>query len=116
MRENCHKCVHKVICDLWGEIEGVDAFNYRGNNGSECAHFALDGWIPVTERLPEDYEKVLTCDHKGNIHVMGHHHDFIAPFGITSHDPRYFPVTHWMPLPIRPGEEMRNHNILTKEK
>ena len=55
MRENCHKCVHKVICDLWGEIEGVDAFNYCGNNGTECMHFAPAAHLmPFPEQPKEE--------------------------------------------------------------
>ena len=87
---NCRECIADYLI-----ANGV-TFATDKNDGGK--------WISVKERLPEDYEKVLTCDHKGNIHVMAHHHDFIAPFGITKHDFRYFPVTHWMPLPSLPEE------------
>ena len=62
-------------------------------------------WISVKDKLPEDYKKVLTCDHKGNIHVMFHYSGFQDPFGISKNDSRYHPVTHWMPLPSLPKEE-----------
>jgi hypothetical protein len=57
-------------------------------------------WIPVTERLQEG--KALTCDHRGNIHVMFHYSGFQDPFGISRNDSRYYPVTHWMPMPEPP--------------
>ena len=64
------------------------------------------GWIPVTERLPENYEAVMTCDEKGRIHIMAHHHNFQTPFGIVKGNfMGYSPVTHWMPLPEPPKGE-----------
>lgn len=62
-------------------------------------------WISVKDRLPEDMVDVLTCDAKGNIHVMWHHHDFMHPFNVGRNDLRYYPVTHWMPLPQPPKGE-----------
>lgn len=72
-------------------------------------HLTADGvtvqkWIPVTERLPEEMKSVLTCDHKGNIHIMRHYRGFKDPFGIDKNDMHFFPVTHWMPLPEPPKE------------
>ena len=62
-------------------------------------------WIPVTERLPEDYEQVLTCDENGNIHIFAHLRHFEYPFGIRPNDPRYYMVKWWMPLPEPPESE-----------
>ncbi|WP_407453541.1 DUF551 domain-containing protein [Methanobrevibacter sp.] len=56
-------------------------------------------WIPVSERLPKDFEKALTCDEHGNMHVMMHHHTFEVPFGIYESDARYYRPIAWMPLP-----------------
>lgn len=61
-------------------------------------------WIPVTERLPKNYEAVLTFDGR-SIHIMAHHHDFKDPFGIVKGNfMGYAPITHWMPLPEPPKE------------
>ena len=62
-------------------------------------------WIPVTERLPEDYERVLTCDERGNIHIFQHLRHFKYPFGIRPEDSRYFMPKWWMPLPQSPESE-----------
>ena len=62
-------------------------------------------WIPVTERLPEDYEQVLTCDGRGNIHMFSHNRLFQYPFGIKPENPRYFMPKWWMPLPQPPETE-----------
>ena len=56
-------------------------------------------WIPCSERLPEDFEKVLTCDEIGNRHIMEHHHDFKYPFNIFPNHPHFFQVVAWQPLP-----------------
>lgn len=62
-------------------------------------------WIPVTERLPDDLIDVLTYDGKGHFHVFWHHHEFEHPFNIGKNHLRYYPVTHWMPLPQPPKGE-----------
>lgn len=62
-------------------------------------------WIPVTERLPEDYEPVLTCDDHENIHIMTHTKIYKYPFGISPMHPRYFMPKWWMPLPEPPESE-----------
>ncbi|EMF2455897.1 DUF551 domain-containing protein [Klebsiella pneumoniae] len=71
-----------------------------------CAELA--GWIPVSERMPEDEQEVLT------INKMGHR--FVSFF--DKHSGLFFDrldapaacciervlVTHWMPLPAAPQE------------
>ena len=66
------------------------------------------GWIPVSERMPEDEQEVLT------INKMGHR--FVSFF--DKHSGLFFDrldapaacciehvlVTHWMPLPAAPQE------------
>lgn len=56
-------------------------------------------WIPVEERLPKWGERVLTCDAKGNIHIMTELKIPGKPFGVGENHPRFFPVVAWMPLP-----------------
>ncbi|HBZ7517213.1 TPA: DUF551 domain-containing protein [Klebsiella pneumoniae] len=67
-----------------------------------------DAWIPVSERMPEDEQEVLT------INKMGHR--FVSFF--DKHSGLFFDrldapaacciehvlVTHWMPLPAAPQE------------
>ena len=62
-------------------------------------------WIPVTERLPEDYEPVLTCDDRGNIHMFEHCSSYKHPFNIGPYHPRFYPVMFWMELPEPPTED-----------
>lgn len=56
-------------------------------------------WIPVEERLPKWGERALTCDAKGNIHIMTELKIPGKPFGVGENHPRFFPVVAWMPLP-----------------
>ena len=62
-------------------------------------------WIHVSEKLPENYRKVLTCDAKGNMHINWHFEGYEHPFCISEHDVRFYPVTHWMPLPDAPKND-----------
>ncbi len=60
-------------------------------------------WISVKDRLPEFNGRYLTCDEYGNIHIFFHGPSFAEiPFGIKECNPRYYPPTHWMPLPEPP--------------
>ena len=61
-------------------------------------------WIPVAERLPEPYEKVLTCDAHGNIHMFDHVPQYKHPFNIGPNHPRFYMVKYWMQLPAPPEE------------
>lgn len=65
---------------------------------------AEDGWISARDRVPEDQEEVLVCTRSKN--------------GCRNIDKGYWSidrfvhrgtaeVTHWMPLPVKPKEEIR---------
>lgn len=54
--------------------------------------------IPVEKELPNDFERVLTCDECGNIHIMWHHHSYGCPFNIPHNHPNFYPVIKWMSL------------------
>lgn len=64
-------------------------------------------WIPVTERLPKESERVLVACEDGV--SFGFFEEIIADdeFVKEWHDMMYYPisVTHWMPLPQAPKEE-----------
>ena len=98
--------------------DGGDALSYRRliqsfEPGTKLYRHAqpvpvVSGWIPVSERLPEDEQEVLT------INKMGHR--FVSFF--DKHSGLFFDrldapaacciehvlVTHWMPLPAAPQE------------
>lgn len=59
-------------------------------------------WIPVTERLPEEYTTILFVSGSGQVHVGyydSEHKGFCDMTGF-----RYV-CTHWIPLPQPPKEE-----------
>ena len=63
-------------------------------------------WIPVSERLPKRYTRVLVwvrCDSHEHPHGIG----FIGSMGLWSLDELHEPsaeITHWMPLPAPPTD------------
>lgn len=57
-----------------------------------------DGWIPVSERLPEINDDVLVCTAEGYVGA-----DFICQEGNWFWNEE-FPPTHWRPLPEPPRE------------
>lgn len=63
-----------------------------------------DGWIPVSERMPEPYEYVLVTDGFDGCEVMRVNTD-----GYWGPAKSLYPggITHWMPLPEPPQEVNR---------
>ena len=63
-------------------------------------------WVPVGERLPEKYQRVIvafTPDSRGVVEVCEAVHDFGSDFET---DAGCYECSHWMPLP--PGPEVPN--------
>lgn len=58
-------------------------------------------WIPVTEQLPKNFERVLVC-REGGIVEQGYRdvNGWWKVYGTRTKR-----VTHWMPLPEPPKEE-----------
>lgn len=83
--ETCHKC----RCEIESGFE-VDPLN---------------GWIPVTERLPEDGETVLVYGSKGGIYTAwcNRRYTNVGWHKLNSKS-HYCNPTHWMPLPEPPKE------------
>ncbi|WP_310563747.1 DUF551 domain-containing protein [Klebsiella pneumoniae] len=88
--------------------ENVQVLHTKSPAQSDCCPAQNQGWIPVSERMPEDEQEVLT------INKMGHR--FVSFF--DKHSGLFFDrldapaacciehvlVTHWMPLPAAPQE------------
>ena len=96
-----HVCECCVGCELEKKNGGCDnAFVLSPKRAMQ--YLIKPRWIPVTERLPDDYQLVLTCDGHKNIHMMAHTKKYKYPFGISPEHPRYYMVKYWMPLPEPP--------------
>ncbi|HEN5148038.1 TPA: DUF551 domain-containing protein [Klebsiella quasipneumoniae subsp. similipneumoniae] len=87
------------------------AQNHVSPKQNSVAPAQSQGWIPVSERMPEDEQEVLTINRMG--------HRFVSFF--DKHSGLFFDrldapaacciehvlVTHWMPLPAAPQEVNR---------
>lgn len=71
----------------------------------EMAIYALreqPSWISVTEKMPDDNEKVIVYTRSGKMCVArwsARQNKFVSSGNLT--------VTHWMPHPDEPGTEVR---------
>lgn len=75
------------------------------------------GWVSVKDRLPEQEENVLICEHKFGVRYPGIYIGYIDHlnkwmfFGEDGekaywiHNPDYYTITHWMPLPSPPSHD-----------
>lgn len=74
-------------------------FDINGNSPA-----TPDGWIPVSERMPEPYEYVLVTDGFDGCEVMRVNTD-----GYWGPAKSLYPgsITHWMPLPAAPQQEVK---------
>ena len=63
-------------------------------------------WIPVTERLPEEWTNVLALSECGFCEVAVYLGCYSNKWRVTwNHDMLDVKITHWMPLPPRPKGE-----------
>ena len=82
---------------LWHQA--ADAIEELENRLNLWRQDKIRRWIPVTERLPEKYDRVLVFSKATR---MGRSIDFINADGNWYTTPK---VTHWMPIPELPKEE-----------
>ncbi|EMU5996371.1 ead/Ea22-like family protein [Escherichia coli] len=74
-------------------------FDINGNSPA-----TPDGWIPVSERIPEPYEYVLVTDGFDGCEVMRVNTDgYWGPAKSLYQGS----ITHWMPLPAAPQQEVK---------
>ena len=86
----CKECIHNEMCYATHTDESPACCDYK----------AVQRWIPVTERLPENSNAVLCITRKGNPFVGRYDHKWNhwAVSGSVT-------ITHWMPLPEPPKED-----------
>lgn len=88
----CETCLHKG--------KGWDEEPCDGCTQNDSKYESDNGWIPVSERLPEGGHNIIFCDFKGNV-CEGVYHAIPGQWvgfrwnAIYHHDD----VVAWMPLP-----------------
>ena len=69
-----------------------------------AAGVTIQRWIPVTERLPEDYNLIVALTVGGDRIIAAHDKYGWLRYGGYECE-RNRSITHWMPLPEPPGKE-----------
>ncbi|MBT2007054.1 DUF551 domain-containing protein [Enterobacter hormaechei subsp. xiangfangensis] len=64
-----------------------------------------DGWVACSERMPEQFVEVLVCTEDGSRYVAALNQSMNWDDGDFFDDIQY--VTHWMPLPAAPQQEVK---------
>jgi hypothetical protein len=64
-----------------------------------------DGWVACSERMPEKFVEVLVCTEDGSRYVAALNQSMNWDDGDFFDDIQY--VTHWMPLPAAPQQEVK---------
>jgi len=60
-------------------------------------------WIPVSERLPKEFERVLILDNEKHIHLVDHRPDSAGSYwDCDTYGLRKVDASYWMPLPAPP--------------
>lgn len=93
----------RTVCRL-----AADRLEEQNSKGVEIDQF--NRWIPVTERLPEPFVSVLACiPSEAPLPMV--HESYIADHDkwvciLTAERYKDGEVTHWMPLPQPPKEDV----------
>ncbi|HCL8941028.1 TPA: DUF550 domain-containing protein [Klebsiella pneumoniae] len=86
--------------------ENVQVLHTKSPAQSDCCPAQNQGWIPVSERMPIEFEAVIAFDGDQVYGEAMHSSD--DGFTIDGYDPcdrvQLQNVTHWMPLPSAPQE------------
>ncbi|MCW1435515.1 DUF551 domain-containing protein [Citrobacter freundii] len=65
-----------------------------------------DGWIPVSDRMPDQYVEVIVCTAAGSRYIAALNRQMNFDDGDFFDDIQ--DVTHWIPLPAAPQQEVKN--------
>ncbi|EAV6570108.1 DUF551 domain-containing protein [Salmonella enterica] len=91
-----------------GIAEFIESF---GNSGQLNSPVISDGWISCSERMPEDEQEVIVQNKFGYRYVSYFYEHsglfFNMPGGNQMNCIEHILVTHWMPLPEPPQQEVK---------
>lgn len=93
----CLSCGAEAVCDT--PMEALTAWNTRA--GMDISQ----GWIPCAERLPEYGVNILVYDKFEGVQFGFIRNDNVVGWLYRECEFMSCDVTHWMPLPERPGEK-----------
>lgn len=92
-------------------LDMVDHSGYANKMVAGNSPVNPDGWIPVSEQMPEDEQEVIVQNKLGYRYVsyFDEHSGlfFDMPGGNQVNCIEHILVTHWMPLPAAPQQEVK---------
>ena len=96
--DNTREKLIELLETLFCSAAALDIADYLITNG-----VTVQQWIPVTERLPEEGQRVLSVKEEGYVEInciTNRTGDWFS----RAYDPSSV-ITHWMPLPEPPKGE-----------
>lgn len=99
----CGPAIERLAAYEGTGLAPADVADLMGNHAMAICKLAMvPKWIPVTERLPRNYQTVIIYD--GDVDVALYCYDRFEEIGGQVPD-RIDGVTHWQPLPDAPGKD-----------
>ncbi|MCQ8694779.1 DUF551 domain-containing protein [Klebsiella pneumoniae] len=106
VRQALSKMDDEIIAELDAEESASRAAMLHAGNSpaqSDCCPAQNQGWIPVSERMPEDRISVILWDAEIGEVTSGHYSHKTQTFYHCG-DAIENEITHWMPPPCAPQE------------
>ncbi|WP_326494887.1 DUF551 domain-containing protein [Klebsiella pneumoniae] len=98
-------CCGGIALDIYDAMIAAAPHDTPALNSLQSVDSVTGGWIPVSERMPDNTEPVLCIEKRADFGTYGQPfvcwHDGGGWVGKTNYRPI---VTHWMPLPAAPQE------------
>lgn len=104
---DCDNCAHYQPNVCHGEGCPAAMLQSFGNSEQLDSPVTPDGWVACSERMPVDFETVLVCQDGGVIFCAEYEDGDFYPDEFPNVPKQGCEITHWMPLPAAPQQEVK---------